>query len=258
MNTLESDVEHRVPVPISALSDKHERFVQELMANGGNLSDAYRAVYPNAGDREAVWTSAARLRARSDVKARIAELTQVAAERALATPVKLLSELQEIVDTDMTELQRIVACACPSCWPDAEIVTAANAYHAAIARRETVTPPDYLRPRPGCPAHPRCHRALIVTPTDELSAAARRLIKGVRVRGDDIEYLTHDQMQMRIENHTLRRMRVNQSLSATVTVDPTKNPWSNAEQTPDEILARVMKSRRSREPVTTVEPDAAP
>ena len=72
-----SDVEPRAPIPLPAaipatkLSALHEAFVQALVGNGGNLSDAYRSVYPNAGNREAVWASASRLRARPDVQDRL-------------------------------------------------------------------------------------------------------------------------------------------------------------------------------------------
>jgi hypothetical protein len=254
--------------PISSLSDKHERFVQEYVSNGGNLSEAYRAVYPACTDREAVWSAACRLRARTDVRARIADLTCAAAERALVKPEQLMRELQEIVDADATELSRVVACACSDCWTPEAFAAAYGAHLAAKLRGDATTEPDMSQPRPGCPAHPRKHRAVIFTPTDQLSAPARRLIRSVRAKGDDIDVQVIDQFAARQELHTLRKMRITQSVTAHVSVDPSKpNPWSDAEQTPDQILARAMRARRSRtEPVVTVEqlpaneaaPDSAP
>ncbi len=248
-------------MPVSVLSDKHERFVQELLSNGGNLSEAYRAVYPKATDREAIWSAACRLRARADVRARIAELTAAAAERAMVKPAELLRELADIVAADPAELSRVVACACEQCWPDAEVAAATERYMAAIARSGTASPPDYSQPRKGCPAHPSKHQTVVVTPTDELSGPARRLYKGAEQKGDgSIKVHTHDQFAARVELHTLLKMRVNQSIVGHVSVDPNKpNPWSDAEQTPDQILARAMRARRSRSaPVVTVEqPPAA-
>lgn len=237
-------------VPVSTLSDKHERFVQELLSNGGNPSEAYRVVYPHVVDRETTWSAACRLRARTDVKARIADLTAAAAERAMVKPAELLRELQEIVHADPAELSRVVACACDHCWTDDVLAAAAG---RALA---TQTPmPDVSQPRPGCPAHPRKHRYVLYTPTDQLSGPARRLFRSARMKGDDVEVQVVDQTPLRLELHTLLKMRINQSIVGHVSVDPSKpNPWSDAEQTPDQILARAMRARRSRAgPIVTVE-----
>jgi hypothetical protein len=212
-------VQTDLPVPVSTLSDKHERFVQEYVSNGGNLSEAYRAVYPACTDREAVWSAACRLRARADVRARIADIVATAAERALVKPEQLMRELQEIVDADATELSRVVACACPDCWPDAVYAAAYGACLAARTRGETASEPDVSQPRPGCPAHPRKHRAVIYTPTDQLSGPVRRLIRTVRAKGDDIDVQVIDQFAARQELHTLRKMRVTQTVSASLNVN---------------------------------------
>jgi hypothetical protein len=241
-------------LPISVLSDKHERFVQELVSNGGNVSDAYRTVYPHSGDQDAVWASACRLKARADVKARIAEITAAAAERAMIKPTELLRELADIVHADPAELSRVVACACDLCWTEPAIAAAWVDYQAAVARGETVRL-DMSQPRPGCPSHPSKHRTVVYTPTDQLSGPVRRLIRSVRAKGDDIDVQVIDQLAARVELHTLLKMRVSQSISAHVAVDPSKpNPWASAEQSPADILAREMKKRRARSaPVVTVE-----
>jgi phage terminase small subunit len=95
-------------VPPSGLSDRHERFCQELLSNGGNLSDAYRAVYPGAGSQVAVWNNACRLRARADVRARMRKLQAAAAERTVITVQQQLVELAEQAAVDVTELQPII------------------------------------------------------------------------------------------------------------------------------------------------------
>ncbi len=233
-------------MPPTKLSAKHERFVQELMSNGGNLGDAYRAVYPAAGSREVVWVNASRLRGRQDVQERIAELTAIAADRALVKPTELLRELYEIAClADPAELSRVVIDPCPVCWPDEAIATAIDAAAAAG------TPmPDTEAPRVDC-AHCRGRGSsrVVITPTHELRGPARRLYQSARQRADgSIEVNVIDQAAMRIELHKLLGMHVSRSVSTNlnVNVDPSKpNPWSGANLTPEQVLQRVLRRRQS-------------
>jgi hypothetical protein len=236
-----------VAVP-SKLSDKHERFVHELMSNGGNLGDAYRAVYPNAGSQASVWAHATRLRARLDVQERIAELTAIAAERALVKPTELLRELYEIAClADPAELSRVVIDPCPACWLDDALAAALDAAAATGAPM-----PDTEAPRADC-KHCRGRGAprVVITPTHELRGPARRLFQSARQRADgSIEVHAIDQAAMRIELHKLLGMHVSRSVNTNlnVNVDPSKpNPWSGANLTPEQVLQRV---RRARAPVT--------
>lgn len=232
---------HTTLVP-SKLSDKHERFCQELMRNGGNLSDAYRAIYPNAGSQQAVWSHATRLRGRSDVTERIAELTAAAAERALIKPTELLQELIEMVRADPAELSRVVVEPCPACWTHEAV---ASALDAAAAGADM---PDVEAPRADCkPCKGRGSPRVVITPTHELRGSARRLFQSARQRADgSIEINVIDQGAMRKELHALLGMHVSRSVNTNlnVTLDPSKpNPWSGASLSPAQVLERIRKGR---------------
>jgi len=219
-------IEQRAPVglpaviPPTKLQPSHEAFVQALLAMGGNLSDAYRSVYPNAGSREAVWAHASRLRARQDVQDRLRELQALAAERALVRPTELLQQLYEIaVVADPAEISRVVSEPCAACWPDEQLALAAD--RAAQGQGDW---PDAEAPRAGCAScRGRGVQRVVITPTHELRGPARRLYQGARQKADgSIEVDRIDQAAMRVELHTLLGMRVSKSenvnLNATVPV----------------------------------------
>jgi phage terminase small subunit len=240
------------PIVGSTLSDKHERFCQALMANGGNLHEAYRTVYGQAIAHSTVSVNATRLRARRDVQARMAELTAAAAERALVKPVELIQELREIVNADPMELAHVVSDTCPSCWPDAALGAALDAALADGSEH-----PDFDAPEPSCKAcRGRGVQRVVITPTHELRGPAKRLFKGVRQKSDgSIEVLMHDQDAMRVELHRLLGMHVSrtENLNLNVAVDSSKpSPWATGNMSTDEVLERVLKSRK-REPVIDVE-----
>ena len=208
-----------VAIPPTRLTVHHEAFAQALMSMGGNLSDAYRSVYPNAGSREAVWASASRLRARQDVQERLRELQALTAERALVKPEALLRELYEIaVLADPAELSRIVTEPCAACWPDEQLALAID--QAAQAEGDW---PDAESPRAGCSiCRGRGVQRVIHTPTHELRGPARRLYQGARQKGDgSIELSTIDQAAMRVELHSLLGMRVSRSESKNLNLNAT-------------------------------------
>jgi phage terminase small subunit len=198
------------------LSDRHEQFVQELLRNGGCLSDAYRAVYPGCTSREAVWAAATRLRARQDVQARIAELTAVAAERALIRPMELLRELAEIIAADPAELARVVIDPCAKCWPDDALGAAVDRALAGQAEM-----PDRHAPQPDCPTcRGRGVSSVVHTPTDALRGPARRLYQGAKTKSDgSVEVQCIDQLAARRELHELLGMKVSRSESKSLNVN---------------------------------------
>jgi hypothetical protein len=199
----------------TVLSDPHERFCQELMSNGGNLSDAYRAVYPAAGTKASVWANAARLRARNDVRDRMAALQAAAAERSLVKPTQLLIELAEMCAADPAEITRVVVEHCRGCWPEMALAAALDAAAAGVPM------PDTDAPQADC-AH--CRGAgvsrVVITPTDELRGPARRLFQSARQKADgSIEVTVLDQGALRKELHSLLGMRVDRSVSLNLTAD---------------------------------------
>jgi hypothetical protein len=200
-------------IPPTDLSERHERFVQELLSRD-NLADAYLAVYPSVS-REVAFVNGCRVRARPDVQKRLRVLQAVAAERALVKSELLIEELREIATADAAELSRVVVFPCPECWTDKAL---AEAIDHAFATGGTM--PEEREPRPDCT---RClglgDRRIILTPTHELRGAARRLYRGARMKSDgSIEVLLHDQLAARVELHKLAGMHVSRTVNANINV----------------------------------------
>jgi hypothetical protein len=200
-------------IPTSQLSDKHEAFVQELMRNGGRLCDAYRAVYPNAGSRNAVLAHSTRLRARRDVSERIDELTRLAAQTAVIDASVLLQELYEICTASPEEIVRVVVRPCSSCWPADGLALA-----AVLDRGET---PDSDAPRDDCAAcRGRGIQDVHITDTSKLSGPARRLYQGAEVTSSGaIKVRMIDQLAARKELAELLGMKVSRSESKSLNVN---------------------------------------
>jgi hypothetical protein len=245
-------------LPPPALSDRHERFCQELLSNGGNLADAYRAVYPAAGSQVAVWNNACRLRARADVRARMRELQSIAAEGVVITAQQQLVELAEQAAVDVTELQPIIHTPCPACAPlyAAELAEATQLYLAGEGPMPDCAPPTL--PHPDC-ADVRAHTRVEIRPMSEWSPAARRLYNGVEFAKDGTPRLVlRDRNQIQDQVNRLLGGYVSRSenITAHVQVDPSKpNPWSGASLTPEQVLERV---RRSRGVVAVIEQQPPP
>jgi hypothetical protein len=112
---------------------------------------------------------------RPDIEARVRELLAVAAEGTTVSARARMVHLQSIVEADPGELVRIVAEPCKDCYP-------ADAF-AEAPREDCASCRGYGASR------------LIITPTDQLSASARRLLKGIkRSSSGDIELRLHDQL----------------------------------------------------------------
>lgn len=208
----DGDTESLPLVPPTKLSDRHELFVQELM-RGASLMDAYRAVYPKCVSREAVRINAMRLRARSDVQERMAELTRIAAQAAVIDRGVLMAQLYELATAPADELVSVVTEACPLCWPT-------EALAAAIDRGEM---PDPDSPNKGCAAcKGRGVKRLHIADTHELSAAARRLFAGAEYKPDgSIKVHIADQIAARRELHELLGMKVSRSESRNLNINAT-------------------------------------
>lgn len=235
-----------VAVPASSLSDKHEQFVQELLSNGGRLGDAYRTVYPLTSSDRIAWINGCRLRAREDVRQRVAHLHAQAAERAIVTARQQLVDLAEMAAVDLTQLQRIVATACKQCH---------SLYDADLKA---------LRPLPdmsaGLPPHASCaslapHTRLTTLPIEQWPPAARRLLESVEVANDGSLRLTfrdRDRIQDMVNKLLGGYVSRSENITAHVQVDPSKpSPWSGAGLTPEQVLERL---RRGRAPLTIEQP----
>ena len=162
------------PPPATMLSAKHEQFVGELMANGGNISAAYKTIYPGVS-RATAFNNGCRLRARSDVSSRIAQFQALAAERTIITARDQLIALAEMAAVDVSELWWLEYRPCPACI---------KLYDADLAARRPM--PDL---NDGLPPHPSCtdvraHQHVHLTPMEQWPAAARKLYDGLEMQRD--------------------------------------------------------------------------
>jgi len=254
-----TSAEVRVPTQVPAtagrgeqLRPRQERFAQ-FYAEHGNATRAYRQAFRVRDE------SAANIRQkgyamlhRPQVAARVRALLAAAAETTTVSARARLVRLQEIAEADPSELVRVVADACRWChgaahayqWIDAaeyaqalRVAVAANQAHERARRPARPLPTDeggygyeaHREPHSDCP---RCHGEgsprVVVTPTDQLSASARKLLKGVRQkRTGEIEVQLHNQLDALDMLNRAQGVYVERSLSVTahVAVPPIEN-WS--------------------------------
>lgn len=176
-------------------------------------SAAYRQAY-NVGEHtkwNTVAEEASKLAALPHVAARIRELRQQAAERnAIPDLAERIREQRELERADPTEIIGIRWGACRHChgvdhryqWTDdAEYATACDlAVKARDAMPDMSGGFDYNPTRGPVNECPRCWGVGIQRPyvvdTTKLSGPAKRLYKGIKIKGNgDIEVLLHDQQK---------------------------------------------------------------
>lgn len=203
------------------LRPKPEAFAQAYVAHG-NASRAYREVFDCQGTMRpnVIRQRAYELVHEPRVAARIRQLyDQAAKDTTISARVRMV-RLQEICEADSAEIVRVVTEPCSMCWADDLVM--ASAADRALAK---LAPwPDLNAPRDDCPAC-RGHGAsrMVLTPTDQLSPAARRLLKAVRQKSDgSIEVVMHDQLQATDMLNKMQGVYVDRSVSinANVNVPP--------------------------------------
>lgn len=180
-----------------------------------NASTAYRQVYdvqPNTKPHT-VNTAAHRLLAHPDVAARIEELRNLAESKTVMRARELLGDLLDIATADPNELIRHSRVNCRHCrgvghayqWQDAEwSIKAAMAMDAEMAPPRDDGGFGYDPTLPPVPTCPLCFgqgvAVVDVANTNELTGKARKLYKGIKLKGDgSLEVLMHDQADARKE-----------------------------------------------------------
>lgn len=179
-----------------------------------NQNAAYRQAYACAGSNfQTISVNASRLANMPHIAARIRELQdKAAAETAIPSAAARIVELREIETADVNDIVAITWGACRHCygfdhgyqWADE--LEYAQAVDLAI-KSKTAHPDmgggfDFnptLEPVSDCP---RCWgvgvRRERIADTTKLVGGARRLYKGVKIKGNgDIEILLHDQLKAR-------------------------------------------------------------
>lgn len=211
-----------------------ERFAAALVRHGDNATEAYLDAFPNTiAKRPAVWARACRLRGRPDIRMRYHQLRAAALAAVGIDLASLVADTFEIAEADPNEIIRAFSGCCRHChgidhkwqWRDAEeYVAECDAIEAANEDRRNAAPqgarvrdkplPSYdggegydphAKPNAACP---QCMgvglRHVVLADTTELSPGARKLYKGIKVKGDgSLEVLFHDQMQARDMLHRM-------------------------------------------------------
>lgn len=197
------------------LTKQQEHFAQ-LCVSLCNASAAYRQAYDvgKVGSNfRTIHAQASQLLAKPHVAARVQQLRdEAAAASAVPSLATRIAELREIEIADPRELCGIRRVNCRYChgegykfqWVDeAEY---GHAYDAALRAKQPL--PDLsggfgfhglAEPAPECP---KCYgegsAAPYVTDVTKITSSARRLYKGVKIKGNgDIEILMHDQLAAR-------------------------------------------------------------
>ena len=216
------------------LTRRQERYARAVAA-GMSYSEAFRVAGLNAATSGAMSHQIQVLNKTPWVRERIAELRIAADQETVSTIAERMAWLRLIISADQEELSRVVADPCGNCWTDETIAQAYAAHFAPTDFHHEPPPlPDSKKPRPECP---HClgvgNQRVVLTPTDELSPAARALFKGASqdVNGV-IKIHTHDQLAAADMLNKLQSAYVTRSLNMNVnaSVQPAR------EATPEEAM----------------------
>jgi hypothetical protein len=205
-----------LPKAFPSLTDREARFAEHMA-----VFDDPAAAYQSSGEvgpttkRVSMQRAAYALLSRPHVRARIVELrNQMAAIGPKATQAALVAELQEALAVDVAEIVRLTVVHCPNCYSsDAYNAAWPMMAAAALGDGSTDVPPMPLlvsefdpdrEPWERCPQCLGAGRQVVrVTPTEKLSAPARRLVRGYELdsAGHVKKLLLVDQTLLRQELH---------------------------------------------------------
>jgi phage terminase small subunit len=162
-----------LPAPVSHLTPKQAQFVDRYLECGDAVA-AYKSSYDADGMAPAsLRNEAYRLVRHPKLAAIIAERQAAAAELANISAARRMVILNDLVEADPRELFTVVREPCPACH----------------AQRRRATPNKRCK---SCSGKGRVR--LDVRPSAEWSPQAARLVRGARVRGDEVELLLVDKL----------------------------------------------------------------
>ncbi len=224
MDALPSTTVAAPPLPPLPLLTRRQEAYARNVAEGMSYAQAFRTAGLNASTALSQSCQIQEMNRLPWVRARIAELRVVATEQAAQPIAERMAWLRLIVTADPNELTRTVRDPCDLCWTDADIATAYAAHFAP-------TPFDADEPRPGLPdtkvprigckhCRGKGHAHVIITPSDELSPAARALFKGAKQNEKGvIEIQMHDQLAAADMLNKLQSAYVTRSLNLNANVN---------------------------------------
>lgn len=209
--------------PLAPSLTRRQESYARCVASGMSYAEAFRQAGLVASTAGSMSRQISELNRIPKVAARITELRAKADEQTVSTIAERMAWLRLIVLADPRELSRTVRHACDLCWTDKDIA-AAYAAHFAPVMFDPDEPramlPDTTKPRGDC-VHCRGEGIthVVVTPTDELSPAARALFKGAKQNEKGvIEIQTHDQMAAAEMLNKLQSAYVTRSLNLNANV----------------------------------------
>jgi len=182
--------------PFPQLTRRQEAYARAV-ATGMSYAEAFRQAGCVASTAGGMSNQISVLNRTPHVRARIAQLRILADQETVSTIAERMRWLRLIVQAEQEELSRLVADPCGNCWTDDLIAQAYVAHFAPTEFHDDRPPlPDPKKPRVDCP---HCLgvgiQRVVLTPTDELSPAARALFKGVKQNSKgEIEIEMHDQL----------------------------------------------------------------
>jgi hypothetical protein len=207
------------PMP-RPLTERQERYARGVAA-GMSYAEAFRSgglVASTAGSQS---RQIGDLNRDPRIRARIASLRERADEQIVSTVAERMAWLKLIIQGDPDELRRIVRDPCDFCWTDAEIARAYGAHFAPTPfHEERPALPNVAKPRDDC-KHCRGvgYSRVVLTPTDELSPAARALFKSASQDKDGvIKIEMHDQLAAAEMLNKLQSAYVSRSLNINANV----------------------------------------
>jgi hypothetical protein len=154
-----------------------------------------------------------------------------------------MHSLLDVASADPSEIARIIVEPCPACWPDVVYCEAVERYMESLGGSSPLPCPDTDAPRLDCRIGP--HERVELTPTNELSGPARRLVKAVRQRANgEIEVTMHDQLAASAQLAELAGWKIDRSLNLNANATlPTLPP-----ATPESVLDvfRALQAAKAR------------
>jgi hypothetical protein len=235
-------------------NSRHEKFSQ-LVAAGNSYATAYREAGYESTGHHASTANGYRLAANPLVQARISMLCRIAAASATFDVQARLSALFDIAEADPCEIARVVAAPCKHCWPDLVYAAAVERYMASVSGPSPLTCPDTDAPRPDCRKGP--HERVELTPSEQWSGRARRLVKSVKQKvSGEIVVEMHDQLAASAQLASLAGWVVDRNLNLNANI-PAGAALPAA--TPESVLAAFHSLRAiERRPSATVAEQLAP
>ncbi len=149
---------------VPSLSLKHQRFVHEYVANGGNGPRAYRIVYPTCSPLAAN-TNASRLLKNADIRAYLAGAKKKYLERITPTYEKVLREYAKLAFSDIRECLDFDTPGGPYLLPGKHLSPEAAACIAGVEVISTTRPaaPSKAKTKPKAKGKAPAEKATITT-----------------------------------------------------------------------------------------------